>query len=257
MSSTASATLSRRPRLAPPSATTGGGGRHPGIEMALVELTRVTGDGRYLALAARMLDLRGRGGGRRARRRGPVGRRGAALARPGADPDLPDRRDGQPAPRRVLRRSLRLLPAQPDADAQRPGAVPGDQRRHRGPAPPVRHRRPPRPGPGGEARLAIRTGYPWHGYAELSRPWRAGDTTVLDLELPVRVTEPDPRVDAGRGPAAGPRRGRRRGRGARGPRARRRPGAGRRRRGRPVGRGRPVLRLGQPAGRGDAVSIPR
>ena len=34
---------------------------HPGIEMALVELTRVTGDQRYLALAARMLDLRGRG----------------------------------------------------------------------------------------------------------------------------------------------------------------------------------------------------
>jgi DUF1680 family protein len=34
---------------------------HPGIEMALVELTRVTGDPRYLALAARMLDLRGRG----------------------------------------------------------------------------------------------------------------------------------------------------------------------------------------------------
>ncbi len=29
--------------------------------MALVELTRVTGDRRYLALAARMLDLRGQG----------------------------------------------------------------------------------------------------------------------------------------------------------------------------------------------------
>jgi hypothetical protein len=44
----------------------GPGGRdgvdgHPNIEMALVELTRVTGDRRYLALAARMLDLRGRG----------------------------------------------------------------------------------------------------------------------------------------------------------------------------------------------------
>ncbi|HET8788032.1 MAG TPA: beta-L-arabinofuranosidase domain-containing protein, partial [Actinomycetes bacterium] len=44
----------------------GPGGRdgvdgHPGIEMALVELTRVTGDPRYLALAARMLDLRGKG----------------------------------------------------------------------------------------------------------------------------------------------------------------------------------------------------
>jgi DUF1680 family protein len=96
--------------------------------------------------------------------------------------------------------------------------------------------------PGGEVRLAVRTGYPWQGrvtvevveapgrpwtlslrvpgwcrsatligpgsegpraaaagYAELSRPWRAGEVTVLDLELPVRVTEPDPRVDAVRG----------------------------------------------------------
>jgi hypothetical protein len=34
---------------------------HPGIEMALVELTRVTGDRRHLALAARMLDQRGHG----------------------------------------------------------------------------------------------------------------------------------------------------------------------------------------------------
>ncbi|MDQ7907505.1 glycoside hydrolase family 127 protein [Phytohabitans sp. ZYX-F-186] len=34
---------------------------HPGIEMALVELTRVTGERRYLDLAARLLDLRGRG----------------------------------------------------------------------------------------------------------------------------------------------------------------------------------------------------
>ena len=34
---------------------------HAGIEMALVELTRVTGDRRYLALAARMLELRGHG----------------------------------------------------------------------------------------------------------------------------------------------------------------------------------------------------
>ena len=34
---------------------------HPGIEMALVELTRVTGEPRYQALAARMLDLRGHG----------------------------------------------------------------------------------------------------------------------------------------------------------------------------------------------------
>jgi DUF1680 family protein len=37
------------------------------------------------------------------------------------------------------------------------------------------------------------------GYAELTRPWKAGDTTVLELDLPVRVTEPDPRVDAVRG----------------------------------------------------------
>jgi DUF1680 family protein len=34
---------------------------HPGVEMALVELTRVTGERRYLALAARMIDLRGHG----------------------------------------------------------------------------------------------------------------------------------------------------------------------------------------------------
>jgi len=34
---------------------------HPGVEMALVELTRVTGDRRYLTLAARMLELRGQG----------------------------------------------------------------------------------------------------------------------------------------------------------------------------------------------------
>jgi len=44
----------------------GPGGRdgidgHPGIEMALVELTRVTGEERYLTLAARMLELRGHG----------------------------------------------------------------------------------------------------------------------------------------------------------------------------------------------------
>jgi uncharacterized protein len=37
------------------------------------------------------------------------------------------------------------------------------------------------------------------GYAELTRPWQAGDIAVLDLDLPVRVTEPDPRVDAVRG----------------------------------------------------------
>jgi DUF1680 family protein len=34
---------------------------HPGIEMALAELGRVTGEARYLGLAARMLDLRGHG----------------------------------------------------------------------------------------------------------------------------------------------------------------------------------------------------
>ena len=44
----------------------GTGGRdgidgHPGIEMALVELARTTSEKRYLALAARMLDLRGHG----------------------------------------------------------------------------------------------------------------------------------------------------------------------------------------------------
>jgi uncharacterized protein len=37
------------------------------------------------------------------------------------------------------------------------------------------------------------------GVVELYRPWQAGETVVLDLDLPVRVTEPDPRVDAVRG----------------------------------------------------------
>jgi DUF1680 family protein len=37
------------------------------------------------------------------------------------------------------------------------------------------------------------------GMLERTRRWRAGDTVVLDLDLPVRVTEPDPRVDAVRG----------------------------------------------------------
>ncbi|HZB59273.1 MAG TPA: beta-L-arabinofuranosidase domain-containing protein [Actinomycetota bacterium] len=95
---------------------------------------------------------------------------------------------------------------------------------------------------GGTARLAVQTGYPWHGRvtvrvvqapdqpwtlslrvpgwcrsavlsgpggagplapgpgtAELSRRWTAGDTVVLELDMPVRVVEPDPRVDAVRG----------------------------------------------------------
>ena len=49
-------------------------------------------------------------------------------------------------------------------------------------------------GPGGAGPLA-----PGPGTAELSRRWTAGDTVVLELDLPVRVVEPDPRVDAVRG----------------------------------------------------------
>jgi len=90
--------------------------------------------------------------------------------------------------------------------------------------------------PGGLVRLAVRTDYPWHGRisvrveetpdqpwtlslrvpawcrsamitgpdgtdsgADLRRSWRAGDEVVMDLGMPVRVVEPDPRVDAVRG----------------------------------------------------------
>jgi DUF1680 family protein len=48
--------------------------------------------------------------------------------------------------------------------------------------------------PGGDAPAPAGT-----GAAELSRRWTAGEEVVLDLDLPVRVTEPDPRVDAVRG----------------------------------------------------------
>ena len=48
--------------------------------------------------------------------------------------------------------------------------------------------------PGGDGPVAAGT-----GTAELSRRWTAGEEVVLDLDLPVRVTEPDPRVDAVRG----------------------------------------------------------
>ncbi|HEV7708614.1 MAG TPA: beta-L-arabinofuranosidase domain-containing protein [Asanoa sp.] len=37
------------------------------------------------------------------------------------------------------------------------------------------------------------------GYVQRTRAWRPGDRVTLDLDLPVRRTEPDPRVDAIRG----------------------------------------------------------
>ena len=135
-------------------------------------------------------------------------------------------------------------------------------------------------GPGGTTPLVA-----GQGTAELSRAWKAGEEVVLELDLAVRVVEPDPRVDAVRGcvavergplvyclesadlppgseleelrwdPPAGagrrapaghrPRRGRDHGSG--GP-----PAGDRRRRGRPDRRRDPVLRLGQPRGGGDA-----
>lgn len=85
----------------------------------------------------------------------------------------------------------------------------------------------------GDVKLSMRTDYPWSGRVEIrvdetpgvawtlslrvpgwcekaaidgteqapvvTRQWRPGDTVVLELDLPVRVIEPDPRVDAVRG----------------------------------------------------------
>ena len=95
--------------------------------------------------------------------------------------------------------------------------------------------------PGGHARIAVATGYPWDGRVEVTvletpgepwtlslripgwasaatfrppdadaapvrgsaasetRAWRVGDTVTLELDMPARVTEPHPRIDAVRG----------------------------------------------------------
>jgi uncharacterized protein len=339
---------------------------HPGIEMALVELTRVTGDGRYLALAARMLDLRGRGllgdgrfGAAYWQDHQPV-REAATVAGHAVrqlyldcgavevaveldDQDLlaavqrrwhdlvqtrtyltggmgsrhRDESFGDPyelPPDRAYAETCasiagvmlgwRLLLATGDASyadaierAVYNGLLSGvsltgtrffyvnplQRRTDRAYEPPGHGERAPwypcaccppnlmrtlssleqylassddagvqlhqyatadldAQVPGGAVRLAVRTGYPWQGrvtvevveapdrpwtlslrvprwcrsavltgpgrarpaaagagYAELTRPWKAGDTAVLELDLPVRVTEPDPRVDAIRG----------------------------------------------------------
>ena len=339
---------------------------HPGIEMALVELTRVTGDGRYLALAARMLDLRGRGllgdgrfGAAYWQDHEPV-REAATVAGHAVrqlyldcgavevaveldDRDLlaaverrwhdrvqtrtyltggmgsrhrdesfgdpyelpPDRAYAETCASiagvmlgwRLLLATGKACYADAIERAIYNGGLSGvsltgtrffyvnplQRRTHRAYEPPGHGERAPwypcaccppnlmrtlsslerylassddtgvqlhqyatgglhAQVPGGAVRLAVRTGYPWHGrvtvevveapdrpwklslrvprwcrsavltgpggaqpraagagYAELTRPWKAGDTTVLELDLPVRVTEPDPRVDAVRG----------------------------------------------------------
>jgi DUF1680 family protein len=84
--------------------------------------------------------------------------------------------------------------------------------------------------PAGRVRLQVRTGYPWQGQVTVhivqspeepwaltlrlpqwsrspdaspkvvhERRWQAGETVVLDLDMSVRITEPDRRVDAVRG----------------------------------------------------------
>ena len=341
---------------------------HPEIEMALVELYRVTGERRYLELARRLIDRRGQGRSAAdgsvaaywqdhapvreaasspatpsasststaARSTSPPSSatrssstRSPALAGHGRDAHLPDRRRRQPprdeafgdpfelppdraytetcaaiaerdarlAPAARHRRSglrrrrssarcttaccrvvsldgtrffyvnplqrrttgwpaeqgtasarlvpLRLLPAEPDADARIVAAASGDDRRLRHPAAPVRAGEiaadvARRPGP-----PRVETDYPWTGrvtvrmssrrrsagpwrsrvpraWCDVSAtvadgatervadgrgraagrrdaPWRAGDTVDLDLDMPPRLTVPDPRVDAIRG----------------------------------------------------------